>query len=45
MFLAVDVISSQCLGQKVDVLVVNVIKIDVLELVQLGRPGLSKSAP
>ena len=34
MLLAVDV-----LGQKVDVLVVDVIKIDVLELVQLGRPA------
>jgi hypothetical protein len=28
------------LGLKVDVLVVDLIKIDVLELVQLGRPGI-----
>jgi hypothetical protein len=33
MLLTVDV-----LGLKVDVLVVDLIKIDVLELVQLGRP-------
>jgi hypothetical protein len=36
MLLTVDV-----LGLKVDVLVVDLIKIDVLELVQMGRPALS----
>jgi hypothetical protein len=37
MLLTVDV-----LGQKVDVLVVDFIKIDVLEVVQLGRPVILK---
>jgi hypothetical protein len=27
------------LGQKVDVFVVGVLKVDVLEIVQMGRPG------
>jgi hypothetical protein len=33
-FLTVDV-----LGLKVDVFVVDVLKVDVLEVVQMGRPG------
>ena len=35
MLLTVDV-----LGQKVDVFVVDVLKVDVLEVVQMGRPEL-----
>ncbi len=35
MFLTVDV-----LGLKVDVFVVDVLKVDVLEVVQMGRPNL-----
>jgi hypothetical protein len=47
MFLTVDVLASRCytllmlltiddLGQKVDVFVVNVLKVDVLEVVKMG---------
>jgi hypothetical protein len=28
------------LGQKVEVFVVDVLKVDVLEIVQMGRPGI-----
>jgi hypothetical protein len=38
-FLTVDVIESDVLGLKVDVFVVDVSKVDVLEVVQMGRPG------
>ena len=37
MFLTVDV-----LGQKVYVVVVDVIKVDVVEIVQMGWPGISQ---
>jgi hypothetical protein len=36
MFSTVDV-----LGQKVDDFVVDVLKVDVLEFVQMGRPGIT----
>jgi hypothetical protein len=39
MFLTVDV-----LGLKVDVFVVAVLKVDVLEVVQVGRPGSKHNA-
>jgi hypothetical protein len=46
----VDVLDTRCfwqsilltvdvLGQKIDVFVIDVLKIDVLEIVQMGRPG------
>jgi hypothetical protein len=28
------------LGQKIDVFVIHVLKIDVLEIAQMGRPGI-----
>jgi hypothetical protein len=30
------------LGQKIDVFVIDVLKIDVLEIVQMGRPAINQ---
>ena len=50
----VDVLDTRCfcqsilltvdvLGQKIDVFVIDVLKIDVLEIVQMGRPEINDS--
>jgi len=33
------------LGQKVDIFIVDVLKVDVLEVVQMGRPGFFRLSP
>ena len=49
----VDVLGTRCflqsilltvdvLGQKIDVFVIDVLKIDVLEIVQMGRPAINQ---
>ena len=49
----VDVLDTRCflqsilltvdvLGQKIDVFVIDVLKIDVLEIVQMGRPAINQ---